>query len=198
MNRAIIIFQKNAVLGKVKTRLAADVGDEKALEIYRFLTDYTHLHLEPVDAAKFLFYSDSLEENSRLRDYSVHVQQGADLGERMLNAFQLVFDQGFDAVVIIGTDCHELKSKHVNEAFQRLESTDYVIGPAVDGGYYLLGTRQLNAGVFLNKSWSHADVLKEAIQSIDEAGLTHSCIELLSDIDTVDDLKELKALFSIK
>ena len=193
--RAIIIFQKNAVLGKVKTRLAASTGNEKALEIYQFLTKHTHQELDAVVADKFLFFSDHLESPSELHGYKFYVQQGKDLGERMYNAFKTVFKLGYHSVIIVGTDCYEMRSKHVNEAFSLLDQSPYVFGPALDGGYYLLGTTRPDPSVFIGKKWSHSNVLKEAKDSVLQLDLKFTCIESLSDIDNIYDLGPLKTKF---
>ncbi|TNE55418.1 MAG: glycosyltransferase [Bacteroidetes bacterium] len=195
--RAIIIFQKNAVKGRVKTRLAAGVGDEKALEIYRFLTAHAHQQLRELNVDKFLFFSDYLEEIPELKNYHFRVQQGADLGERMYRAFSELFEVGYESILIIGTDCYELRSKHLSEAFEQLRQSSFVFGPAKDGGYYLLGTTELLSGLFLNKNWSHEHVLKDACDFLEKNEQPYQLLETLSDVDTIDDLGPLKEQFQI-
>lgn len=198
MKKAIIIFQKNAQLGKVKTRLAKDVGDEKALEIYEFLTAYTHDYLQEVQVDKFLYYSDYIEDKTALPpNYYKCVQSGADLGERMFRAFHEVFKKGYQSVVIIGTDCYEMNKSHIKQAFDALEKVDFVIGPADDGGYYLLGSTFLEGAVFADKNWSTKEVFPKTIQNFDELGIDYFVLPPLSDIDTIDDLKDLKKKFNL-
>jgi len=137
MKKAINIFQKNAQLGKVKTRLAKDVGNEKALEIYEFLTTYTHDFLQQIPVDKFLYYSDYIDDKTSLPpNYYKCVQSGADLGERMFHAFHNVFKKGYQAVVIIGTDCYEMNETHLLQAFNSLENVDFVICPCDKRGYF--------------------------------------------------------------
>lgn len=198
MKRAIIIFQKNEVLGKVKTRLAKDVGDEKALEIYQFLTTYTHHYLKQIKVDKFLYYSDFVDESVEFpSDYYKCVQHGNDLGERMYHAFHEVFKKGYQSVIIIGTDCYEMNKSHIEQAFDALENVDFVIGPAKDGGYYLLGSTFLESVIFLDKNWSTPSVFSDTIQNFDEVGIDYFVLPSLSDIDTIEDLKELKTKFNI-
>jgi rSAM/selenodomain-associated transferase 1 len=198
MKKAIIIFQKNEILGKVKTRLANDVGHAKAMEIYQFLVSYTHKILKDLPVEKFIFYSDFIEENNILNsNYTKLLQQGDDLGERMFHAFQTLFKKGYQSVVIIGTDCYELNKEHIENAFESLETFDFVIGPAKDGGYYLLGSTFLEATIFMGKIWSSDSVYKETLQNFDEIGLDYTILETLSDIDSINDLKDLRQTFNI-
>jgi uncharacterized protein len=189
---ALIIFQKNAVLGKVKTRLAASIGDEQALEVYRWLTSYTHQMAQDLKVDKFLFYSDFVPANSdeSLAGYREEVQSGANLGERMRNAFAQLFGKGYKNVVIIGTDCPELEPVDLNEAFEALEQTDMVFGPAKDGGYYLLGMSSFIPEVFNDIPWSTNKVLELTLNKADSLKLKYEFLKTLSDIDTIKDLEE--------
>ncbi len=196
MKKALIIFQKNAELGKVKTRLAKDVGNEKALEIYNYLTNFTHDLIQKLDVDKFLFYSDYLPENQNFpEDYHLKIQTGNDLGERMFNAFKEVKSFGYESVVIVGTDCIELTMEILETAFDKLENTDFVVGPAIDGGYYLLGSTKLDKSIFMDKTWSSNTVFSDTIKNLEENEASYFLLPILSDIDTVDDLKELKLKF---
>lgn len=197
MKQAIIIFQKNAKLGHVKTRLAADVGNEKALEIYQFLCAHTHAQIEAVQADKYLYYSQEIEVEKQHEGYHYRVQEGADLGERMYNAFQELFEMGYERVLITGTDCYEMQTKHLQAAFEQLNTNPYVFGPAKDGGYYLLACSRLDKGLFIDRKWSHAKVLEEALQFLKNMKLGVTLIECLSDIDTAMDLGELRTRFDL-
>ena len=189
MKKALIIFQKNAELGKVKTRLAKDVGNEKALEIYNYLTNFTHDLIQKLVVDKFLFYSDYLPENQNLpENYQLEIQTGNDLGERMFNAFKEVKSLGYDSVAIIGTDCIELTMEILEMAFDKLENTDFVIGPAIDGGYYLLGSTKLGKSIFMDKAWSSNTVFSDTIKNFKEIKACYYVLPTLSDIDTIDDL----------
>ncbi len=190
MKNALLIFIKNPVKGKVKTRLAQSIGDDRALEIYQQLLKHTHQVASKVDAARFVFYSDEIDhldywENEK---FSKYLQHGNDLGEKMRNAFNLVFQSGFQSAVIVGSDCLEINEKIIHDAFNSLMNNDVCIGPAKDGGYYLLGMKKLHAELFSPRTWSQPNVFNEATKNITDLNLTYFVLPELNDIDTMDDL----------
>lgn len=197
MNKqAILIFQKNRELGKVKTRLAATIGDENALLIYNKLVDKAHENVLQLQADKFIFFSDHTENDPRWNGYQQRVQHPGDLGERMHFALQEVLEMGYLQAVLIGTDCYELNSTILEDAFTALETHDYVLGPANDGGYYLIGGVRTDEAVFLNKTWSTDRVAIEALESIAEIGCSVYCINHLNDVDVEADLGELNSFLA--
>lgn len=195
----IIVFTRNPELGKVKTRLAKTVGDLSALNIYKFLLEHTEKTLRTVNADKAVYYSVKIREEDIWDNiiYNKFKQEGEDLGLRMLNAFKNGFDSSYNKIVIVGSDLFDLKSKHIEEAFDRLDTHDVVIGPALDGGYYLLGMNALYPKLFKNKSWGTETVRKDTLNDLKNE--TVFLLEELNDIDTFDDLKNnstLKALIT--
>ena len=188
MKKALIVFQKNRILGKVKTRLAETIGDEKALDCYSQMIAYTYEQLQKVDADIHLYFSEFIESVPH-QNWHVQTQKGEDLGEKMYNAFLELKSVGYDQVLIIGTDCLELTSEIINNSFIALNSSDYVLGPATDGGYYLLGLTELNDVLFLNKEWSNDKVFQTAIDVIQQQNKTVFLLGKLSDIDDFNDLK---------
>ncbi|MDG1277213.1 MAG: TIGR04282 family arsenosugar biosynthesis glycosyltransferase [Algoriphagus sp.] len=198
MNKnALIIFQKNEIPGKVKTRLAASIGDESALKIYRILIQHTHSILKEIVADQFIFYSDFIPEIRIESGRIVHerIQTGKDLGERMRNAFETVFSEGYDHVVIIGTDCVDLKPAHIQKAFKKLSQNDAVLGPALDGGYYLLGLKKLIPEIFEEIDWSTNQVLNQTKSKLQELNFSIGIIDTLSDIDNIADWEKVKGRF---
>ena len=186
----LIIFVKNRIAGKTKTRLAKTIGNDKALAIYEELLNYTHCVTAPLQYKKWVFFSEYIEKNSLWGEgYELAVQHGADLGERMHSAFEKCFAQGAKRVCIIGTDCFELETRHIQEAFEILERKDAVFGPAEDGGYYLLGLQEQQPELFLNKTWSTPDVLAEALQTSEHLGLKVAHLKKLHDLDNEQDLR---------
>ena len=186
----LMIFVKNPRLGKVKTRLAKDVGDEKALDIYiNLLCRHTRTVTDQIACTHQVGYTWEIEPADIWDGYDKFPQQGEGLGERMELAFQQAFSDGFQKVCIIGSDCLELRAEHLNTAFQALDHHDVVIGPAKDGGYYLLGMKRLHPSFFRNKQWSTETVLPDTLQDIQSLQLTVQQLETLSDVDTVKDLK---------
>lgn len=186
----LIIFYRNPELGKVKTRLAKAIGDERALAIYIKLSSYTRAVTEELTVTKVIYYSEfaDTEDHWPNASYQKKVQQGTDLGEKMHNALASAFSDGYKSVCIIGTDCLELTSLMITNAFKQLTMHDAVIGPAVDGGYYLLGMNKLYSEVFKNKRWSTASVCADTILNFKNLKLRFSKLETLSDIDDENDL----------
>ncbi|GAB3522394.1 TIGR04282 family arsenosugar biosynthesis glycosyltransferase [Emticicia fontis] len=189
MQQAIIIFVRNPELGKVKTRLAKGIGDEEALQVYIRLLKKTHEAIKHIDAHKFVFYADGINQNDLWEnDLFIKAQQtGNDLGERMYNAFTYLFSKGYGKVLIIGSDCPDLETAIIEEAFLSLSEYEVVIGPTFDGGYYLLGLKKPNSCFFENKLWSTDSVYHDTIQNISELNLSYKALAQLADIDTVED-----------
>ena len=190
---AIIILIRNPILGCVKTRLAADIGDFNALNVYKSLLIYTRNITSSINSSRLLFYSDFIDLNDDWEDkiYEKYVQSGNDFGEKMLNAFKIALTH-HELTVIIGSDCIELNSKIINLAFKKLKDFDVVIGPARDGGYYLMGLKNIYPQLFQNKNWGTDSVLSETINTIKDLGLIYHLLPLLGDIDTLKDLKTSK------
>ncbi|MFT5581787.1 MAG: rSAM/selenodomain-associated transferase 1 [Psychromonas sp.] len=192
MKDALIIFQKNPEPGKVKTRLAATIGNEKALIVYKVLVDHTHRIVSELEADKFLYFSSFIDNSAEWNGYNKKVQKGDDLGLRMYNAIEEVRALGYERIIVIGTDCFELSSEIVTQAFLSLRESDCVIGPAIDGGYYLIGTHNPDKEVFIGKEWSTENVFVEATKNIASVNKTLSILEALPDVDYEEDLKSLK------
>lgn len=192
----MIIFVRNPVPGKVKTRLARNIGEEKALRIYRHLLDHTHRITLDLACDKFVFYADVLNENDLWENDRYHkkLQTGDDLGCRMLDAFSSLFLSGYQKLIIIGSDCLELTTGIIERGFLQLEKQDVVIGPCPDGGYYLLGMKQNTPALFEGKTWSTPSVLADTIADCRERSLTYSLLPLLNDIDEEKDIPESLAL----
>lgn len=186
MKEAIIIFVRNPELGKVKTRLASDIGDKKALEVYIKLLEHTRDTISGLAADKFVFSTETF--NGNWPDCINEIQSAGDLGTKMYNAFELVFARGYDRILIIGSDCLELTEHHMEEAFTALNNNDIVIGPATDGGYYLLGMKKCRAFLFSNKTWSTPLVYQQTLDAITQNSLSVHSLIMLKDVDTVDDM----------
>ena len=190
----LIIFVKNPELGKVKTRLARTIGDEKALYIYKLLLEQTFQVTVPVLAEKKLYYSEFVQNMDQFNDlvYEKHIQSGDGLGDKMYNAVKHSFGEWAGKVVLIGSDCFELNSGIIEEAFKALEESDYVLGPAKDGGYYLIGMKELNLEIFQNKEWSSENVFLDTLLDIKNQEKSHYLLPTLSDVDIEEDLGDLR------
>ena len=183
----VLVFQKNEVLGKVKTRLAAGVGEEQALDIYRQLLDKTYLTLRDISVSITTYFSEFIPDNPIHSAENKLVQLGQDLGERMKNAFAENFESGMEKVVLIGTDCPSLEGIHLSQAFEALDQSDLVLGPARDGGYYMIGMKRRADFLFEGITWSTELVLSQTLALAAEQGLQTSLLPVLEDIDTLED-----------
>ncbi len=179
----LLIFVKNPVPGTVKTRIGRTVGHDRAAEVYRHLLRYTQevTHVGPWQ--KTVYYGDFINPADGWDGYQKALQTGHDLGERMANAFQDCFAAGATRVVIIGSDCLTITPAHIQAAFEALEQTDIVIGPATDGGYYLLGMSRLHTYLFQNMPWSQPELLAQTKQAIGTHNHTLTLLDELTDID---------------
>jgi rSAM/selenodomain-associated transferase 1 len=187
-----LVFVRAPEAGRVKTRLAAALGAEGALRVYRRLAEHTlrearalggevRVHFTPADAGT--------EVRAWLGDGPRYLPQSAGgLGTRMEAAFRAAFEDGADRVVIIGSDLPELSAALLRRAFDALESHAAVLGPARDGGYYLLGMRTMIDGLFDGIPWSTDEVLARTLERLGAAGIQPALLDSLSDVDEVDDL----------
>ncbi|WP_439882054.1 TIGR04282 family arsenosugar biosynthesis glycosyltransferase [Pontibacter sp. MBLB2868] len=190
--KLLMLFVRNPELGKVKTRLAASVGPEEALEIYMHLLQHTRQVTENLPQDKLVYYSNAVEQQDLWpnQKYKKRLQPAGDLGEKMSTAFADAFKEGYTSVVIIGSDCHQLTQEIIERAFKALETHEVVIGPALDGGYYLLGMNQLHPELFLNKRWSTEHVFPDTIYDVEKLHLSHVVLPELSDVDYIEDLDD--------
>ena len=189
----IMVFARLPEHGKVKTRLAESIGPDKALEVYLKLLQHTHEVVSKVDGAdKLIFYTADPHDFDLLDYYRIPktIQEGADLGARMSDAFEKGKANGYDRLLIIGSDCHALEPRHLEEALGALERDDLVLGPAEDGGYYLLGMNELNPWIFQEKTWSGPNVFLDTILDIKSHGLSYHLLDTLNDVDHENDMDE--------
>jgi rSAM/selenodomain-associated transferase 1 len=195
----LLVFARVPALGRVKSRLAAGVGEPAALAIYHELLAITNAAILAggIPATVWLADTAGVEPTAaETREWAAHqvqCQPEGDLGERMATAFAAAFESGAGRVAIIGTDCPGLRDTHLRHAFNLLETNDLVLGPATDGGYYLLGLRQLRPELFQNKTWSTGSVLADTLADAGRLGLRVAFLPTLRDVDNADDLAVWRA-----
>ena len=188
---SLIIFARHPELGRVKTRLAAGIGDEAALAAYRALLAHTRAVVAPLPVHKtaWLVGDNNSASVADWTGFEQRPQPAGDLGQKMQAAFTHDFAQSSEAAVIIGTDCLGLTTAHLTEAYAALQTHDVVLGPAVDGGYYLLGMKRLHPDFFAAKAWSTDTVRADTLADAARLGLRVHLLPELQDLDTVDDLR---------
>jgi uncharacterized protein len=197
MKNALIIFVRNPALGKVKTRLAATIGDEKTLMLYKHLLQHTQTITANLPVKKFVYYADYINENDLWNGFEKRLQQGDDLGKRMKNSFAELFEAGFKNICIIGSDCYELSSDILADAFENLNTVDVVAGPVSDGGYYILGMNKPVPDFFINKAWSTDTVFTDTLKDAAALNLSVQQLPMLNDIDTEADLRNSALAFFV-
>ena len=184
----IIVFVKNIKLGKVKTRLAKTIGAQGAFAVYKELVKITELATENIKTDKRIYFSDVVVDSKWKNDYKT-IQEGKNLGERMKNAFIKGFEDGYERIVLIGSDLPDIDSNHIEKGLESLKHNDVVFGPAIDGGYYLVGMTKMYHSIFTNKPWSESHLLEVTLKELDQEKTTYTLLEALNDIDTFEDLE---------
>jgi hypothetical protein len=192
-----VLFVKHPAGGFVKTRLAEDIGEENARLLYGYFVTDMLVKLKEVNSCLHIFFTPS-EAEEKFRQWlgaghSYIAQSGDNLGEKMKNAFRYCFSCNFKSVLIIGSDSPDVPVDYINLAFCALASHDVVIGPAEDGGYYLIGFRKETflPDVFENISWSSKHVFEQTIATIQRHKQGLYLLPLWYDVDTLADLKKL-------
>jgi uncharacterized protein len=195
---AIALFAKAPVLGQVKTRLAVDIGDSAALDLYiAFLKDSMArlCNLELKQLGRYLYLTSPWNRDIT-PEMEVKYQTSGDLGERMKTALKEIFSAGHSSGVVMGTDSPSLPSAYIVGAIEALRDTDCVIGPTEDGGYYLIGFRreaeERMKTLFSKMKWSTETVFSETKARAVAAGLSVVCLPRWYDVDTVAELAQLK------
>jgi len=188
----IMVFLKAPRPGTVKTRLGREIGMPAATDIYRELAEQ-QLHRIPAGFRVEVHYAPrgaSVEMRSWLgQKVNLRVQSAGDLGDRLRHAFAQGFARGYRRIMAIGSDCPELDAATLRQAAGLLEESDVVLGPASDGGYYLIGLRRPAPRLFENIAWSTETVCATTLDRARESGLTHALLEVKDDIDDLAALR---------
>lgn len=197
MTRHFGIFAKRPQAGQVKTRLATDLGDAVAVEFYaafledlierfRGVADRRCVGIAPDDEPTREYFRELCEG-----DYELWPQPETDLGGRMTAFFETACDAGASRIVLIGSDSPTLPAEYIEDAFALLETADCVLGPATDGGYYLIGFRRWPGSVLNGIQWSGPQVLSQTVRNLRAAGYHLRLLPMWYDVDTIDDLQTL-------
>ncbi len=188
--RALLIFTRNPEPGTCKTRLAASIGDAAALEIYCFLLRHTASIAHPLEGVdKFVYFSDHPGDGTFWDPtrFQYRLQKGEDLGARMLQAFREAFSAGYSEVVLIGSDLFDLSTEDLEASFRELQGHEVVLGPASDGGYYLIGLKRPIPGLFRGKRWGTDSVLKDTLADLEDRSTF--LLPVRNDVDRYEDIE---------
>ncbi len=196
MQKKLIVMLKYPQPGAVKTRLIPALGADRACTLYRSLVRQTLAVVD--DFAREENVAIELRVAGAPDDFTarqwlgekrvIHPQGEGDLGKRMLRALEDAFFEGTEATVIIGADCPELAKRHLVSAFAALQENELTLGPAADGGYYLIGLRRPLPALFHGICWGGADVLAQTLVAAGKAGVGYQLLDLLHDLDRAEDL----------
>lgn len=190
---ALAILTKNPVKGKVKTKIAKQVGETVALKVYLQLLKQTRLTIQDLDfCEKKLFYDEFIPSRDNWSEeyFEKFVQEGNNLGERLGNAYQMLFDEGFDKVVIISPDCPDITGLRVKQAFTLLNNKDFVLGPLRDGGYYLLGMKRHHPGLLEGISFEDGQAFQKTVEAIEKLGASYKVLTELYDVDEAQEVPD--------
>lgn len=193
----VLLFAKLPVKGQAKTRLAAEIGEDLTVGLYRCFVEDLVSRIENLDVGLELWFCPPGGKSSFVEwlgeQYSYKPQTGSDLGERLKNAFDSAFAEGFSKVVAIGSDSPDLPEKYLRQAFEGLASHDAVVGPSSDGGYYLIGFSQESflPDAFDDIPWSSDGVFEQTVCALERQGRDAYILPLWYDVDTAADLQSL-------
>jgi uncharacterized protein len=179
--------------GRVKTRLAKDIGPAAAADFCRRIAEHVLQMTAPEGSCykRIIFYTPgnlSTEFGKWLSGEKLKAQKGDDIGERMHNALEEMLFLGAGKAIVIGADIPELDRNIIVRAFQALDAADVVLGPAVDGGYYLIGLKTSHRELFSGISWSTGKVFEQTVSRIEKKRLVYRLVDTLFDVDRVEDL----------
>lgn len=214
MTDLLLIFLKWPEPGRVKTRLANDIGAEKAAEVYKILVQRVIQQISPIysQLVRICWVFDPIEKEDEMKDWikkelddlgftdlNRHIfwsQSDGGLGDRLQSAFEKAFSLDYDRIIAIGTDCIELDSRTIERALASLSSErSIVFGPSFDGGYYLVGMRSnLGLSVFRSIPWSTSKVLEQSLDRAVSLDLEYTLLEEFNDVDTLEDWNSMRLL----
>ena len=189
--KCLVIFTKNPVLGSAKTRIGKVKGDDIALKVYNRLLDFTCTMASQVSGKKVVYFNHFIEEEGIWDDgYEKRLQVDGNLGAKMASAFEEEFTNS-SRIILIGSDCAEISAKDIENAFEKLLNCDLVLGPAEDGGYYLIGMKENYHSLFEDMPWSEECLLEKTLEKAADEGLDFHILPLKTDIDFWEDWENL-------
>lgn len=193
----LLILTRYPEIGQVKTRLIPALGAEGATALHQQMVEHTFnqarsLCLQRLQMQVTVLYAGEVEPVMVAEwlgaEFLAHPQALGDLGDRLVQGFDRAFTAGAQKVLAIGTDCPGLNASLLEQALVALDHQDVVLGPALDGGYYLIGLRSQQPQLFQGITWGTGSVLEETLAAIQVQHLNYSCLTPLADVDRPEDL----------
>ena len=196
MNQLLMVFIKDSSKYPVKTRLKTSIGKNKSIWVYNQILKKTVLVLKNIETDIAVFHYNSIISKNPFKNFSKwnKIQIGKNLGEKISNAFNWGFEKGYKKIIIIGSDLWDLNEEIINKGFLELNKNKVVIGPSIDGGYYLLGLNKKMPKIFKGIKWGTQSVLAETLKLLEHEPYI---LPELNDIDTFEDLITNPSLFEI-
>jgi hypothetical protein len=193
--RQLTVMAKYWQPGRVKTRLAADLGDQAAAALYREFLRTTLVRFKP-SADRCVLSHSPPEQREAMQQiagdaWSLEAQCGGDLGQRMRHAMQQAFSAGVETVVLLGADSPTLPLEHLQRAYESLQTSPVVLGPTHDGGYYLVGARSAVPPIFEQIDWSTPAVWSQTTRRLADRGIEYGELPTWYDVDDLNDLQRL-------
>lgn len=197
MKRCLIVFAKEPAKGEVKTRLSKYLSTGECLNLYKaFIKDTLNIAKRLKCEGRILAFESAKGSPKYLksvgRRFTFYKQRGKDLGEKMHDAFRHAYRKKYEKVVIIGSDSPTLTSRFINDAFKALDKAEVVLGPSLDGGYYLIGMKKACSAIFKSIRWSSKSVFEDTLKNIKKLKKTATIIKQWYDVDGPKDLIRLR------
>jgi len=190
------IFARPPQPGTVKTRLIPDIGAHKAAAVYRYCLEYT-LAVVRRSGLDYQLFLSADSDDSLFQGEAYYLQQGVDLGARMYHGLQKLLERNADGAVIIGTDCLDLSNLHLQDAARALADHELVVLPAIDGGYALIGCREIDPELFSKLRWSTDQVYRQTVINARRLNYRVDTLESVRDIDSLQDLEHYPELLAL-
>jgi rSAM/selenodomain-associated transferase 1 len=196
--KLVQIFARPPVPGRVKSRLAADIGDDKAALVYIHCLKYT-LDLVWKSALPHEVWLSEKSDDSIFSGFDCPIQVGENLGDRMFHAINnhLQSSRLNNQIILIGTDCLDLRQSHLVQAFDALRKNNLVFVPAIDGGFALIGCREIDPLLFSRVVWGGSDVLNKTLNNARQLNFSYQLLDSVRDVDRPDDLNHYPELIEL-
>jgi len=200
MKNHILVMTKFPRAGEVNTRMIPEIGAERAALVHQHMAEHTVAKAHDFSTAQTIVHITNCSDAEAARWLGAseyQFQKGDDLGERMANAVRCSLELGAEKVLVVGTDCPDINAATFEQAFNALDSHDVIYAPALDGGYVLIGMKNLQSAVFRNIDWGTEKVLRQSIKQLDHIGVSYHLLDAMQDVDFAQDIPSEFLVFEL-